>query len=96
VVDRDGGLAACGTGLIHQTLPGPWNPAGTKGEIVNMVTEPAHQRQGHARAIMVALLDWFYANDIVKVTLSASPAGESLYRDLGFTDPSHPVLEWRP
>src|SRR4051812_26166452 len=95
VVDGDGGLVACGTGLIHQTLPGPWNLEGTKGEIVNMVTEPAHQRRGHARAIMVALLDWFYVHDIVKVTLSASTAGERLYRDLGFADPRHPALEWR-
>lgn len=93
--DGDGGLVACGTGLIHQGLPGPWNLAGTKGEIVNMVTEPAYQRQGHGRAIMVALLDWFYANDIVKVMLSASSAGDPLYRDMGFTDPRHPVLEWR-
>jgi GNAT superfamily N-acetyltransferase len=96
VIDGDSGLVACGTGLIHQALPGPWNLAGTKGEIVNMVTEPAHQRRGHARAIMVALLDWFHANHIVKVVLSASPAGETIYRDLGFTDPDHPVLEWRP
>jgi GNAT superfamily N-acetyltransferase len=95
VVDGDGGLVACGTGLIHQTLPGPWNLEGTKGEIVNVVTEPAHQHRGHARAILVALLDWFYANDIVKVTLSASTAGERLYRDLGFIDPRHPALEWR-
>jgi GNAT superfamily N-acetyltransferase len=95
VIDGEDGLTACGTGLIHQTLPGPFNLEGTRGEVVNMVTEPAHQRRGHARAIMVALLDWFYAHGIVKVTLNASAAGERLYRDLGFTDSDYPVLEWK-
>ncbi|MFJ9903734.1 GNAT family N-acetyltransferase [Streptomyces sp. NPDC101152] len=97
VVDgADGRLAACGIGTLEQRLPGPHLANGRIGHVVGVVTDPAHRRQGHSRAIMRALQDWFRDREAARVDLYASAEGEPLYRDLGFTDLPDPALYWRP
>jgi GNAT superfamily N-acetyltransferase len=46
--------------------------------------DPEFRRRGLARAIMVALLDWFEAARVPVVELHATDEGEPLYRSLGF------------
>ncbi|WP_244177739.1 GNAT family N-acetyltransferase [Streptomyces atriruber] len=96
VVDAEHGLAACGIGTVEQWFPGPHNLTGRVGHVIGVVTDPAHRRRGHSRAIMRALLDWFRAQDASRVDLYASTQGEPLYRDLGFVDHPDPALYWRP
>jgi len=98
VVDDDGhsGLAACGIGTIEQRLPGPHLRNGRIGQVIGVVTDPAHRRRGHSRAIMRGLLDWFGEQQVARVDLYASPGGEPLYRQLGFTNHPDPSLYWRP
>ncbi|MGY6019124.1 GNAT family N-acetyltransferase [Streptomyces spinosirectus] len=93
---RGGGLAACGIGTIEQRLPGPHLRNGRIGHVIGVVTDPAHRRRGHSRAIMRGLLDWFREREAARVDLYASAEGEPLYRDLGFTDLPDPALYWRP
>ncbi|MDN3024023.1 GNAT family N-acetyltransferase [Streptomyces sp. S.PB5] len=101
VVDGDsdgdgGGLAACGIGTIEQRLPGPHLHNGRIGQVLGVVTDPAHRRRGHSRAIMEGLLDWFRDREVARVDLHASAEGEPLYRQLGFDDHPDPALYWRP
>ncbi|MFF5498415.1 GNAT family N-acetyltransferase [Streptomyces aquilus] len=101
VVDGDGEgesgrLAACGIGVVEQRLPGPHLLNGRIGQVIGVVTDPAHRRRGHSRAIMRELLDWFREREVSRVDLYASTEGEPLYRDLGFTDLPDPALYWRP
>lgn len=96
VVDGDEGLAACGIGTVEQWFPGPHNINGRVGHVIGVVTDPAHRRRGHSRAIMRALLDWFREREASRVDLYASPEGEPLYRALGFVDHPDPALYWRP
>ncbi|QDQ09776.1 GNAT family N-acetyltransferase [Streptomyces spectabilis] len=96
VADGDGGLAACGIGTIEQRLPGPHLRNGRIGLVIGVVTDPAHRRRGHSRAIMHGLLDWFREQGAARVDLHASHDGEPLYRALGFTDHPDPALYWRP
>lgn len=96
VVDGDRGLAACGIGTVEQWFPGPHSRNGRIGHVIGMVTDPAHRRRGHGRAIMRGLLDWFREREAVRVDLYASHDGEPLYRDLGFFDHPDPALCWRP
>jgi len=91
-----GGLAACGIGTIEQRLPGPHLRNGRIGHVIGVITDPAHRRRGHSRAIMRGLLDWFREREVARVDLYASAEGEPLYRDLGFTDLPDPALYWRP
>jgi GNAT superfamily N-acetyltransferase len=85
--DGPGLLAACSVGVIQQRLPSPSNPTGRTGYILSVATDPRHRRQGHARAVVVATLDWFRSRGIERVDLHASDEGEHLYRDLGFREP---------
>ncbi|KJY31503.1 acetyltransferase, partial [Streptomyces sp. NRRL S-444] len=80
VVDGDHGLAACGIGTVEQRLPGPHLCNGRVGQVIGVVTDPAHRRRGHSRAIMGALLDWFREREAARVDLYASAQGEPLYR----------------
>lgn len=87
VVDRPDaeGLAACVVGTIDQRLPGPNDPTGLRGYVLNVATDPAYRRRGYSRAGMTALLDWFTRRGIRTVDLRASADGEPLYASLGFT-----------
>ncbi|MGW7267478.1 GNAT family N-acetyltransferase [Streptomyces sp. NPDC054842] len=96
VVRGDDGLAACGIGTIEQRLPGPHLRNGRIGHVIGVVTDPAHRRRGHSRAIMRGLLGWFREREVARVDLYASRDGEPLYRALGFTDHPDPSLYWRP
>ncbi|MPY63628.1 GNAT family N-acetyltransferase [Streptomyces spongiae] len=86
--DRDGGLAACGIGVIEQRLPGPHLRDGRIGHVTGVVTDPAHRRRGHGRSIMRGLLGWFREREVSRVDLYTSTDGEPLCRTLGFAD--HP------
>jgi ribosomal protein S18 acetylase RimI-like enzyme len=94
VVDRpDGtGLAACVVGTIEQRLPGPNDPTGLRGYVLNVATDPAYRRRGHSRACMTALLDWYAQRDVQAVDLRASADGEPLYAALGFVRNSEPGM----
>lgn len=96
VADGGDGLAACGIGSVEQWYPGPHSRNGRIGHVIGMVTDPAHRRRGHSRAITTGLLDWFRARDAVRVDLYASREAEPLYRELGFFDHPDPALCWRP
>jgi GNAT superfamily N-acetyltransferase len=88
------GLAASGIGVIDRRLPGPETPNGRWGHISGMVTDPRHRRKGHARAIMTELLAWFYAHEVRRIEMNATPDGDALYREFGFTEHHATALTW--
>ncbi|HEV2344891.1 MAG TPA: GNAT family N-acetyltransferase [Actinocrinis sp.] len=85
--DEPGVLAAGSVGVIQRRLPGPANPSGLTGYILSVATDPRFRRRGHARAVVVATLDWLRACGVPRVDLHASDEGEALYRELGFHEP---------
>ena len=94
VVDRPAGdgLAACAVGTIEQRLGAPGNPGGLNGYVYNVATDPDMRRRGYSRACMTALLDWFAARDVGRITLMASRDGEPLYESLGFSRTADPAM----
>ncbi len=89
---QPGRLAACGGAAVIQRLPGPSTPTGKWGYVQWVATEPAYRRRGIARAVMIAILSWLSQRGVTNVELHATPAGEPLYRSLGFNDPFSPEL----
>ena len=85
--DEPGVLAASSVGVIQRRLPGPSNPSGMTAYILSVATDPRFRRQGHARAVVTATLEWLRGRGVPRVDLHASEEGESLYRDLGFHEP---------
>ena len=80
----DGSVAA-GLGLWLMDWPPHVIGSGLRrGNIINVYTEGAHRRQGLARLLMNAALDWCRANTVDVVILHASKEGRHLYESVGF------------
>ncbi|MGF7233465.1 MAG: GNAT family N-acetyltransferase [Frankia sp.] len=95
--ERPGRLLACGVAWVDVHLPSPGNPAGTRGHIANISTDPSARRQGLARAVMEELLAFFAERRIDRVELFATAMGEGVYRSLGFADRAHGrAMSWEP
>ncbi|HLM65703.1 MAG TPA: GNAT family N-acetyltransferase [Acidimicrobiales bacterium] len=91
-----GHLVACGVVTRWRSIPGPGTPNGWRGYIASMVTEPAWQGRGLARAVLGELMAWCRERGISRMALHASPDGAALYRSVGFTDDLRfPEMEWR-
>jgi len=92
-----GRLAASAVGSVSERFPGPRNLAGRVGYVQWVATDPGQRRRGHARAVIVALLDWFESEGASAVELHATTEAEPLYRSLGFAEgPNRALRLLRP
>ena len=83
---ESGGNVIAGAGILLRKqgpIPGCLHVA-YWAHVVNVYTDPKHRRQGLARRLMHAILDWCKANGVEQVTLSSSEEGRALYESLGF------------
>ena len=79
------GLVVAGAGLWLMDWPAHMvGSSARRGNILNVYTEPAFRRQGLARRLMEAAIDWCEVNKIDFVVLHASPDGRRLYESMGF------------
>ena len=85
-------LATSAVGWLDDHLIGTANQTGRVGYVANMCTDPAYRRRRWAGATLVSLLAWLRSTSITTVDLHATPDGESLYRSLGFTEPTDQAL----
>ena len=93
VVGPEGGaLRACGAAWLTEHLPGPRAPSGQRGYIGFMCTEPESRRQGHARRILLDLLDWLSSRDVNRLELHATTQAYPLYRSVGFLDDDYVAM----
>ena len=80
----DGEIVA-GGGVVICDWPGsPVNFDPKRAWILNIYVEPQHRRNGYARAITTALIDWCRSQGFQMVALHASEFGRGLYEKLGF------------
>ena len=80
----DGDTVVAGAGLWEMDAPPGPQYAGKRGYVYNVFTEPAYRRQGLARRLMQAILDWCKEENIMVVSLHASDKARPLYEMLGF------------
>ena len=79
------GTAVAGGGLVIAPWPGsPLNFQPRRAWILNIYVEPDYRRQGFARIIAEALIQWCRENGFQSVALHASEYGRSLYERLDF------------
>ena len=86
----DGSAPVAGGGVqLRSLLPRP-NASGDglllgrEGLVLNVYTVPGWRRRGVAKQIMDTIIAWAAEAGIVRLVLSASPAGRSLYEHMGF------------
>lgn len=79
------GTVVAGGGIVSLEFQShPRDPVPRRSWVVNMFTEPEHRRQGLARRLMQAMLDWCRASGMRTLYLHASDDGRGLYESLGF------------
>jgi ribosomal protein S18 acetylase RimI-like enzyme len=79
-------LCSSGCGTIARRLPSPANPTGAVGYIQWVATDAGFRRRGFGHEVMRALIAWFDEQAVPVIELHATPAGESIYRRLGFDE----------
>jgi GNAT superfamily N-acetyltransferase len=69
---------------------------GTLGFVGNVVVRSAYRRQGRAKQLMIAAINWLEGRGVRVIELDATRQGRSLYAQLGFqvTDPTW--MLWAP
>ncbi len=76
-------VSVCGV-VIDQHPPTPGNLSGQIGYVMNIVTAPEYWRQGLARRVARAALQWLEEQSVRRTTLHATETGRPLYESLGF------------
>jgi ribosomal protein S18 acetylase RimI-like enzyme len=85
LVSAPDGSVAAGAGLWLMDWPPHMVGQGARrGNILNVYTAENYRRRGLARQLMEAVLVWCRENGVDTVILHASPAGRSLYEEMGF------------
>jgi GNAT superfamily N-acetyltransferase len=96
LAEREGAVVAGGGILITIGLPHAADHETRRATILNVYTEPAHRRQGLARALMAAMIGWCRQQGLPAVTLDASADGRALYEAMGFGPTSQMRLPLTP
>ena len=85
LVETDDGRVIAGGGVLIAAWPGfPGEKQSRRVWILNMYTEPAYRRQGIAREIVAAIVEWCRVEGFKAVALHASRKGRGLYESFGF------------
>ncbi len=89
-----GGTVIGGGGIVISPWPGVLGQRQPRrAMILNVYVEREHRRQGAARALMQAMIQWCRENDFAHVGLHASDEGRPLYEQLGFKPTNEMRLE---
>jgi ribosomal protein S18 acetylase RimI-like enzyme len=81
-----GGLAASALVNRHPRLAPPGQSADWRAYVQWVSTDPAYQRRGYARALMLRVLEFAREQGVDAVDLHSSPFGRDLYLALGFVE----------
>jgi GNAT superfamily N-acetyltransferase len=81
---RAGRVVAGGGMMIVPWLSRPADPELRRVWILNVYTYPEYRRQGIARRLMQAMIEWCRQAGFQSVSLHASDDGRPLYESLGF------------
>jgi ribosomal protein S18 acetylase RimI-like enzyme len=94
LIEVDGVAVSAGAGWLEEFLPSPYALDHRRGHIASMATDPEHRRQGHARLVFAALMDWFASQGIPRVGLRATEDGQALYESFGFRTLGGATMAW--
>lgn len=84
VAEVDGEIVGVIAGRIDRGQPGPDNPTGLVGYMMNLYVLPEFRRRGISRALSEAVMADLHARGIGMFSLWASENSEPLYRSMGF------------
>lgn len=84
IIEEENEIVACAGAFIKDDIPYCFYKERRYGFIGDVYVNPEHRRQGHARKLTLAVLEWFVEQRIKTVRLLASHDARRLYQYLGF------------
>ena len=94
VIEDEGEVVSGGAGWLEEHLPSPYAVDSRRGCIASMSTDPAHRRNGYARQVFGALMEWFAEQGVPRVDLRATEDGQPLYTSFGFQVLGGTTMAW--
>jgi len=93
---RLGGEAVSTLGILTYSLPPLVGPEPRKvAHVLNVYTKPDYRGRGYATKLLELAIAWARERGYDRVFLNAMPAGEPLYRKLGFKENEDKALMLR-
>jgi ribosomal protein S18 acetylase RimI-like enzyme len=89
-------VAGGGAVVISPWPSHPYDLECRRATILNLYVYPECRRQGIARRLMQAMIDWCASQGFAAVSLHASPDGRHLYEALGFKPTNEMRLALKP
>jgi GNAT superfamily N-acetyltransferase len=86
-------LVATAIGTIDIGVPTPHCRTGRSVRLANVVTLPEHRGHGYATTLVLDVIAWARTVQADRVDLSATPGGQRVYEQLGFTVASAPRMK---
>jgi GNAT superfamily N-acetyltransferase len=94
LLELDGNVIAGAGMIIHEWGPGWDQPNPLRVRIVNVFTEPAQRKQGHARRLVQRCLDEAQTRGITYLSLSSTDMAQGLYESLGFMAANNQMVRY--
>jgi GNAT superfamily N-acetyltransferase len=93
VIEVAGELVASAIGTLEIGVPNPQCVRGRTVRLANVITLPEHRGQGHGTMLVLDVVAWARSIAADRVDLSATPAGQRIYEEIGFTATSAPRMK---
>ena len=92
-IEVNGELVATAIGTLEIGVPNPQCVRGRTVRLANVSTLPEHRGQGHGTMLVLDIVAWARSIAADRVDLSATPAGQRIYEEIGFTVTSAPRMK---
>ena len=93
VIDVQGSIVAAAIGTVELGVPNPQCPRGRIVRLANVITLPGHRGRGYATELVRNVITWAEVVGADRIDLSATPDGQRIYEQLGFTLTSAPRMK---
>ena len=92
-IEVGGELVATAIGTLEIGVPNPQCVRGRTVRLANVITLPEHRGHGYGTMLVLDVVAWARSIAADRVDLSATPAGQRLYENLGFTVTTAPRMK---
>lgn len=89
---EDGNIAASCMACLYETAPLPNCLSGKIAELLNVYTQTAYRRKGHAKTLLNMLIQEAKKRGVEMILLEYTDDGFPLYKMLGFTLLEHQMI----
>lgn len=93
VIEVGADIVATAIGTLEVGVPTPYCLKGRTVRLANVITVPEHRGRGYGTSLVLDVINWAKLIDADRVGLSATPAGQRIYENVGFVMTTAPRMK---